>query len=130
MQRIIKFRTWNSVINKYHFNTGYHPHLMMDLSKEDEFYNHETEGCWLYAPCGDMNVMEQFIGLHDKHGKEIYEGDIVNGLSYNGSYHYGKVIYSKNSFIVVPLGKLSEGTSEDFEQCEIIGNIHQNPELL
>ena len=60
MQRIIKFRTWNSVINKYHFNTGYHPHLMMDLSKEEErisLFN------WISTEHPDLNVLINNAGI-------------------------------------------------------------------
>ena len=67
----------------------------------------------------------QFTGLHDKNGKEIYEGDIPDG--------YGAVFFS-NEY----LGYFAESTEFecgykpicDIPIIEIIGNIHENPELL
>lgn len=79
---------------------------------------------------GKKCITMQFIGLLDSKGKKIYEGDIVNGLSFNGSYCYGKVVYIKNSFIVIPVKKFIDGTSEDFQSSEVIGNIYENPELV
>jgi len=63
-------------------------------------------------------------------GKEIYEGDVVNGLMYNGSYRLGKVVFDDGGFIAYPIGKFAEGMSHLHDHCEIIGNIYENPELL
>ena len=68
---------------------------------------------------------EQFTGLHDKNGKEIYEGDIPDG--------YGAVFFS-NEYLGY-FAKSNEFECEykpiyDIPIIEIIGNIHENPELL
>lgn len=78
----------------------------------------------------DSYYIEQYTGLKDKNGKKVFEGDIVKC----GDSHTGVVEYSKNDY-----GFLYEQNSgyshlltflAGYKQFEIIGNIHQNPELL
>lgn len=81
------------------------------------------------------NTVGQFTGLCDINGKEIYEGDIIK--SSHGTIHY--IVYDNDlaCFKAVvarynPLGEystLSKGWVVQFNK-EVIGNIHDNPELL
>ena len=74
----------------------------------------------------------QYTGLKDKNGKEIYEGDVVNGAQFNGSYAYGKVCFWTGCWNVEPLPNI-EGMADLYDSLyylEIIGNIYENPELL
>ena len=113
----------------------------------DEFCNTEIPYIWSLSE-HDNDVAEiilgtvgQFTGLTDKNGKKIFEGDIgrykqVDGAKRNGKpiICIGKVVYNVKtaSFAI---------ESEDETGCkyfdyfpikdfEIIGNIHDNPELL
>lgn len=92
------------------------------------------------APNMEMKVM-QYTGLKDKKGKEIYEGDIIGDWTEVD----GKMVQSKlQVFFDVKLGQWMLDCSnnqdkscyyalfkelQDFDY-EIIGNIHENPELI
>lgn len=80
----------------------------------------------------NMSLLEQFTGLTDKNGKEIYEGDMFLRNDHTG------VVRQKDSgewiiaFTDNKIIKLFYDEEYNFKRSEyeIIGNIHQNPELL
>lgn len=76
----------------------------------------------------------QFIGLTDKNGKNIFEGDIVNCKTTNYYFECFAVEWCQEQCrFVIANDKNDEIRSfpidENFEY-EVIGNIHDNPELL
>lgn len=83
----------------------------------------------------DPETIGQFTGLMDKNGNEIYEGDIVkwiNGMLYavkfwDGMFYASIEECNEGIFGGFPLHILIE--YEDWG-CEIVGNIHDNTELL
>ena len=80
----------------------------------------------------------QFIGLLDKNGKEIYEGDIVNLKSQYETDEpidtNSKVEYSDGSFRLDFHAMILNRTVLEYSKSnwliEVIGNIYENPELL
>lgn len=68
-------------------------------------------------------VLEQFTGLQDKNGKDIYEGDVVkhNGVVF-------PVRWESTGMWNLAIHLMNLDSSMD--ACEVIGDIHSNPELL
>ena len=72
----------------------------------------------------DYTTIGQYTGLTDKNGKKIFEGDVVaNSCGIKKTVEFYKGRYYP--FIAFP-----EYNCWDEKECEIIGNIHDNPELL
>jgi uncharacterized phage protein (TIGR01671 family) len=84
----------------------------------------------------DTETIGQYTGLKDKNGVEIYEGDIIVGQKFNYKGVLRKVEYNDENAMFIAK------TIPDFDFCqirkdwilkyekEVIGNIHDNPELL
>lgn len=95
----------------------------------------DVAGEWIVN--NDLNLM-QSTGLHDKNGKEIFEGDII-AIEVDDTETPINARVSQNSKIGVlmfhvfednedvPMVELLEDNSVAFE---IIGNVYENPELL
>lgn len=127
MNREIKFRAWEKPDESVSFQGKMH------YDVQDQTYFND----WLYS--NDYEVM-QYTGLKDKVGKEVYEGDIVKGFSGNGvveffdnlnwdsggSVHSG--FWCKEWCEYKDPGSLSY--HDGFGDCEVIGNIYENPNLL
>ena len=87
----------------------------------------------------DNNHLMLFTGLFDRHGKEIFTKDILQGLFPNGDEYYGVVEFEKGCFIVKETGFNYEGSNDEpmslyewlkEDTCRCVGNVFENPELI
>ena len=113
--RLFKFRAFNPI------------------SKRMFLWN-ELEAFWSFEDISRINngnsstILMQFTGLKDKKGIEIYEGDILDcGINKL------KVVF-ENGYFRTPYvdknGNISNYRLNGWIECEVIGNIFENPELL
>lgn len=115
--REIKFKIWDGI--DYMTN----PITLFDIQNEALQFTSDV-------------IFLQFTGLHDKNGKDIYEGHVVQC-----SYGKGSVEFYHGCFMVEWIDD-KEANMElltmrndgrfrcENDQFEIIGNIYENPELL
>ena len=134
--REIKFRAWDTQNKRIFMVT------QMSFRPSNDVFRiwDDTEDFHIENPTDC--ILMQFTGLHDKNGREIYEGDIVyaplNQSRYEiciGTYsdlsedsyivHYG--VYGRR---INALSKSYEGMGGAERYVEVIGNIYENPELL
>lgn len=118
------------------------------------YYFQDETSSFIFQPPYNWEVVPetvgQFTGLLDKNGKEIYEGDVIEikEIGGYGCKRKGIVEYDVNdcAFVVrvlrpnwADIVRLStrvqicadgKSTLEYFNQYTVIGNIHDNPELL
>lgn len=130
MSRELKFRVWDK--EQHRFDTPNVHHLEKNCSTLHIKLNHD-----IVKVCGDDRfIIQQFIGLLDKNGKEIYEGDIVNFKEYNEIDDFTidvnlVCIYSHYnawfSFVVDVENEHDEGYywMEIKDKCEVVGNIFE-----
>ena len=81
---------------------------------------------------GQTELM-QYTGLHDKYGKEIYEGDILKIDWDDGRYPehiIEKAVYWDDDDACWQLGEGGSPKKDAKNHMEVIGNIYENPELL
>lgn len=75
----------------------------------------------------------QYTGLTDKNGKKIFEGDLClcdRNISTRVDKQVFTIIFDDEDGAWVGTGWSSSIEAREFSMCEIIGNIHDNPELL
>jgi len=119
--RDIKFRAWDN------YNSGFIDDFYFGTNGSIIKYS-SAQGRYYELNKGNY-VICQYVGLHDKNGKEIYEGDIVQ-WDYYKKKRIGKVAYSGVGFWVIGcLDVLSELFAR-YKNLEVIGNIYENSELV
>lgn len=106
--------------------------------KANEWFMEISENVWKGLQEGTLG---QFTGLHDKNGKEIYEGDLieVDGRLFGVvEWHKDGYFFINDTIVGVrndggeysPIGEMVRYFSNHGHDFSVIGNIHDNPELV
>ena len=133
--RELKFRAWDKVYSRYFEDSGFPrieelsirldgtPMIMANTLSEDG------------VPASKRFEIEQWTGIHDGNGKKIFEGDIVKWHTEDPDRIFVVsmgFVYDDDGFTwpcwMVP-------AKYEYSECyghysEIIGNVHETPELL
>ena len=164
MNRLIKFRVWDNKkkiwLDKTDFCIYNGDAQEVEIGGTEYLYNGSSYNPLKFVEndigglyCNRNLIIQQYTGLNDKNGEEIYEGDIVKinrcytrpfvnekqQIDYrfidDGEVEVGQVLWGWNSQkYLVSYEHIRYDDIEDFDKpshkVEVIGNIFENPELL
>ena len=103
-------------------------YLLHDSEQNESYIAEYFEDKSAYLREVDPQTVCQFTGLTDKNGKKIFEGDICKHRSnYSGDFIISVVTFTDGQFLVMADNNSGFNLSE---KLEVIGNIHDNPELM
>jgi uncharacterized phage protein (TIGR01671 family) len=107
--REIKFRVWDTLKEQMVLNA----HFCFDLFAKDQI----------------RYIFQQYTGLKDKDGREIYEGDVLKATDASGyKYEPVEIKWEGNGFWLVSSKHNSWLPNQEYR--EIIGNIYENVGLV
>lgn len=112
--RDIKFRAWDKQFHIWLYNDEYVIKPDSGSVAEIDY----ADGYVVIAADNHDAVIEQYTGINDKNGVEIYDGDII------------KSVGSNTEVVIYIDGRFEPVCWYDEETYEVIGNIHENADLL
>ena len=118
--RELKFRAWDKLDKEFASNID----CLLDMSVAERAFVLDDEN-------GEL-IIEQYTGLKDKNGKEIYEGDIVEYTTcYYGNEKCHRKVVEWKEWDSDDFGEPHNIGYSNLSECMgVIGNIHENADLL
>lgn len=129
MNREIKFRAKSMSNSEWVYGNYIHSKRFEGWGNEFRIHNSDTG----LESDVDINSVGQFSGLLDADKKEIYEGDILKHKDPKGhSSKKWEVIFYSGAFFMAALPNKIRiyNLGDRLNIIKVIGNIHENPELL
>lgn len=111
MNRIKKFRGWDTHKKQFAKDVYF---------GEEQYFDKNG----IFEPENDLIILQQFTGLQDIKGKDIYEWDIIVHHGFSSKPKDQVIFASNGAFLLKRIDTLIK------PECEVIGNIFENPELL
>lgn len=127
--REIEFRAWNTQEKRYYYGVEHAYDYTVECSNTGDFIPATSFG--EIAECdGSEWIPEQYTGLKDRNGVKIYEGDILEMTNVGWKYtlvkfHLGIfAFYTEETSFLYPMVRCY------WEEGRVIGNIHENKDLI
>ena len=128
-----KRKNWREFPKEMWWIEGYYAYFKQN---DNHCIYYETDGFTLVCDI-DISTLCACTGLKDKNGKLIWENNVVGFLdtysTENGQAEMdciGKVVWDDETISFQVTNRLSAESYEVLDECSVIGNIFDNPELL
>lgn len=139
MNREILFRGKkhnNNWVTGYFFKRTFFPCIKFILEDCWQETNIDENDVWLFEESEVMpETVGQYTGIKDKNDKMIFEGDIIKWTNKQGYHTFNKnevsiiAWFADGQYLGFGFDKDKPLTLKKSQELEIIGNIHDNPEL-
>lgn len=126
--RSLKFRAWDG--DRYWYNIVPSPIRSRTIDICKEITSHEPEYWNMVDVIEGVKAVEQYTGLKDKNGKEIYEGDVANiqGIKYYVDFEHGGFWFNNDNLKWKANRPFTH--FQEINDTEVIGNTHENADLM